>query len=146
MNEVSDLIKCDELTEERMLWNLKRRYDADKIYTSVGGIILSVNPYRRVPLYTAALTRQYREATDVQRRNELEPHLFSLAGRAYDDMIDARRSQSILVNGESGAGKVCHSLEKQALAQVIINNWTLFFLFVVLLFSFLFFCFFPFVD
>ncbi|PHU13460.1 Myosin-14 [Capsicum chinense] len=99
---VDDMTKLAYLHEPGVLHNLKTRYDINEIYTYTGNILIAVNPFRRLPhLYDNHMMAQYKGATF----GELSPHPFAVADVAYRLMIDEGVSQSILVSGESGAGK-----------------------------------------
>ena len=84
--EYEDMIKMNELTAESILRNLSIRYAKNKIYTFIGDIVVSVNPYKSLPdLYTSAVMRQY--AND-KAESLLPPHVFSVAAAAFKDMIE----------------------------------------------------------
>ncbi|KAG1471783.1 hypothetical protein G6F56_001927 [Rhizopus delemar] len=71
------------------------------IYTYSGIVLIAVNPFARVSLYDSDIVQQY----SGRRRGELEPHLFAIAEDAYRCMIREQINQTIVVSGESGAGK-----------------------------------------
>ncbi|KAJ6792577.1 myosin-6-like [Iris pallida] len=99
---VDDMTKLAYLHEPGVLQNLKSRYDMNEIYTYTGNILIAVNPFRRLPhLYDAHMMQQYKGA----EFGELSPHPFAVADAAYRLMMHEGVSQSILVSGESGAGK-----------------------------------------
>lgn len=99
---VDDMTKLAYLHEPGVLHNLKSRYDINEIYTYTGSILIAVNPFRKLPhLYDSHMMAQYKGATF----GELSPHPFAVADAAYRLMINDGISQSILVSGESGAGK-----------------------------------------
>ncbi|XP_044493143.1 myosin-6-like [Mangifera indica] len=99
---VDDMTKLAYLHEPGLLQNLKARYDMNEIYTYTGNILIAVNPFRRLPhLYDSHMMAQYKGAAF----GELSPHPFAVADAAYRLMINEGISQSILVSGESGAGK-----------------------------------------
>ncbi|WOL13268.1 hypothetical protein Cni_G22037 [Canna indica] len=99
---VDDMTKLAYLHEPGVLQNLKSRYDMNEIYTYTGSILIAVNPFRRLPhLYDSHMMEQYKGAP----LGELNPHPFAVADSAYRQMINEGISQSILVSGESGAGK-----------------------------------------
>lgn len=99
---VDDMTKLAYLHEPGVLSNLASRFALDEIYTYTGNILIAVNPFRRLPnLYDANMMEQYKGATF----GELSPHLFAVADVCYRAMINEHGSQSILVSGESGAGK-----------------------------------------
>ncbi|KAJ4969406.1 hypothetical protein NE237_016107 [Protea cynaroides] len=99
---VDDMTRLAYLHEPGVLHNLKIRYDIDEIYTYTGNILIAVNPFKRLPhLYDSHMMEQYKGAAF----GELSPHPFAIADAAYRQMINEGISQSILVSGESGAGK-----------------------------------------
>ncbi|KAL9226908.1 hypothetical protein vseg_002666 [Gypsophila vaccaria] len=99
---VDDMTKLTYLNEPGVLYNLKRRYALDNIYTYTGSILIAVNPFTRFPhLYNVHMMEQYKGAPF----GELSPHVFAVADVAYRAMMSDKKSQSILVSGESGAGK-----------------------------------------
>ncbi|XP_076818401.1 unconventional myosin-VI-like isoform X1 [Clavelina lepadiformis] len=90
------------LNEATLLHNLRLRYKKDKIYTYVANILIAVNPYRDIPsLYNAQQIKRYQG----QSLGVLPPHCYAIADKAYRDMKVNKLSQSIIVSGESGAGK-----------------------------------------
>lgn len=99
---VDDMTKLSYLHEPGVLQNLKSRYDMNEIYTYTGNILIAVNPFQRLPhLYDNHMMEQYKGAAF----GELSPHPFAVADAAYRQMMNEGISQSILVSGESGAGK-----------------------------------------
>ena len=99
---VDDMIKLSPLTEESIRDNLKARYVRGGVYTSVGTVLLSVNPFQIIDgLYDA-------EVTDLYRKNGQPgqpPHVFGTADSAYRGLVTDWKAQSVIVSGESGAGK-----------------------------------------
>lgn len=99
---VDDMTKLAYLNEPGVLYNLARRYELNDIYTYTGSILIAVNPFTNLPhLYNVHMMEQYRGAPFGQ----LSPHVFAVADASYRAMINEGCSQSILVSGESGAGK-----------------------------------------
>lgn len=99
---VDDMTKLAYLHEPGVLNNLRSRYDINEIYTYTGSILIAVNPFTRLPhLYDSHMMAQYKGAAF----GELSPHPFAVADAAYRVMMNEGISQSILVSGESGAGK-----------------------------------------
>lgn len=99
---VDDMTKLAYLHEPGVLSNLASRFALNEIYTYTGNILIAVNPFRRLPhLYDTHMMEQYKGAAF----GELSPHLFAVADACYRAMINEHGSQSILVSGESGAGK-----------------------------------------
>nr|XP_048332478.1 myosin-15 isoform X3 [Ziziphus jujuba var. spinosa] len=99
---VDDMTKLTYLNEPGVLYNLQRRYALNDIYTYTGSILIAVNPFTKLPhLYDVHMMEQYKGAPF----GELSPHVFAVADASYRAMMNEDRSQSILVSGESGAGK-----------------------------------------
>eukprot|EP01122_Echinamoeba_exundans_P012210 TRINITY_DN5050_c0_g1_i1.p1 TRINITY_DN5050_c0_g1~~TRINITY_DN5050_c0_g1_i1.p1 ORF type:complete len:1669 (+),score=459.37 TRINITY_DN5050_c0_g1_i1:93-5099(+) len=96
-----DLTRLEELNVPLILYNLKERAKNRQIYTNVGTILISINPYEMLPIYTPAIMDAYKNRGE----QELDPHPFTIADECYRSLFDEGRNQSILVSGESGAGK-----------------------------------------
>ncbi|ROL18724.1 Unconventional myosin-VI [Anabarilius grahami] len=99
---VEDNCSLMYLNEATLLNNIRIRYSKDLIYTFVANILIAVNPYFDIPkLYSPESIKSY------QRRSlgTLPPHVYAIADKAYRDMKVLKMSQSIIVSGESGAGK-----------------------------------------
>ncbi|XP_067843857.1 unconventional myosin-Ib isoform X2 [Heptranchias perlo] len=98
---VGDSVLLEPLTEDTFLENLKKRFDHSEIYTYIGSVVISVNPYRHLPVYTPEKVEEYRNRNFY----ELSPHIYALADEAYRSLRDQDKDQCILITGESGAGK-----------------------------------------
>ncbi|XVF06361.1 hypothetical protein REPUB_Repub06bG0041500 [Reevesia pubescens] len=99
---VDDMTKLSYMHEPGVLQNLRIRYELNEIYTYTGNILIAINPFQRLPhIYDAHMMQQYKGAPF----GELSPHVFAVADVAYRAMINEGKSNSILVSGESGAGK-----------------------------------------
>ncbi|CAJ2631461.1 myosin-11 [Trifolium pratense] len=99
---VDDMTKLSYLHEPGVLENLKIRYELNEIYTYTGNILIAINPFQKLPhLYDLHMMQQYKGAPF----GELSPHVFAVADVAYRAMVNEGKSNSILVSGESGAGK-----------------------------------------
>ncbi|KAM5287800.1 unconventional myosin-Ia [Ctenodactylus gundi] len=98
---VEDLVLLEPLEEESLLKNLQLRYENKEIYTYIGNVVISVNPYQELPIYSPEFIAKYRDYTFY----ELKPHIYALANVAYQSLRDRDRDQCILITGESGAGK-----------------------------------------
>uniref|UniRef100_A0A674EFL2 Unconventional myosin-VI n=1 Tax=Salmo trutta TaxID=8032 RepID=A0A674EFL2_SALTR len=99
-----DICSCSlmYLNEATLLNNIRVRYSKDKIYTFVANILIAVNPYVDLPkLYAPETIKQYHGRS----LGTLPPHVYAIADKAYRDMRVLKMSQSIIVSGESGAGK-----------------------------------------
>ncbi|XP_011472695.1 unconventional myosin-VIIb [Oryzias latipes] len=98
---VDDMIMLGDLNEEGLLRNLLVRHKEGKIYTYTGSILVAVNPYQLLPIYTTDHVHMY---TD-QRLGELPPHVFAIADSCFFNMRRNRKNQCCVISGESGAGK-----------------------------------------
>ncbi|XP_076945973.1 myosin-17-like [Bidens hawaiensis] len=99
---VDDMTKLSYLHEPGVLHNLAIRYERDKIYTYTGNILIAVNPFQSLPhLYDTHMMEKYNGA----QFGALSPHVFAIADVAFREMVNGGKSNSILVSGESGAGK-----------------------------------------
>uniref|UniRef100_W5KTY7 Unconventional myosin-VI n=1 Tax=Astyanax mexicanus TaxID=7994 RepID=W5KTY7_ASTMX len=99
---VEDNCSLMYLNEATLLNNVRVRYSKDKIYTYVANILIAVNPYYDIPkLYSSDTIKQYQGRS----LGTLPPHVYAIADKAYRDMKVLKMSQSIIVSGESGAGK-----------------------------------------
>lgn len=98
---VGDMVLLEPLSEDSFLGNLKKRFDHSEIYTYIGSVVISMNPYRSLPIYTPEKVEEYRNRNFY----ELSPHIYALADEAYRSLRDQDKDQCILITGESGAGK-----------------------------------------
>lgn len=100
--DVDDNCALIYLNEATLFNNIKVRYSKDKIYTYVANILIAVNPYFEMPhLYSSETIGKYQGKS----LGVLPPHVFAIADKAFRDMKVLKQSQSIIVSGESGAGK-----------------------------------------
>lgn len=100
-NGVEDMCDLGFLHEASILNNLQRRFENKLPYTRSGDICIAVNPYQWLDIYTQSSMQSYSK----KLRHELPPHVFATSAEAYRGLRDRNRNQSILVSGESGAGK-----------------------------------------
>ncbi|TSQ12728.1 Unconventional myosin-VIIa [Bagarius yarrelli] len=98
---VEDMIRLGDLNEAGILRNLFIRYKERVIYTYTGSILVAVNPYQLLPIYTADHIRLYTN----KKIGEMPPHIFSIADNCYFNMQRNNRNQCCVISGESGAGK-----------------------------------------
>ncbi|XP_064419068.1 unconventional myosin-VIIa [Latimeria chalumnae] len=98
---VEDMIRLGDLNEAGILRNLFIRYQEHLIYTYTGSILVAVNPYQLLPLYTAEHIQLYTN----KRIGELPPHVFAIADSCFFNMRRNNRDQCCVISGESGAGK-----------------------------------------
>ncbi|XP_067914739.1 myosin-4-like [Heterodontus francisci] len=104
-DKIEDMSMMTHLNEACVLYNLKERYSAWMIYTYSGLFCITVNPYKWLPVYNKEVVAGYKG----KKRQEAPPHIFSVSDGAYQAMLTERESQSILITGESGAGKTVNT-------------------------------------
>uniref|UniRef100_A0A8C1U3Y3 Myosin motor domain-containing protein n=1 Tax=Cyprinus carpio TaxID=7962 RepID=A0A8C1U3Y3_CYPCA len=104
-DKIEDMAMMTHLNEPSVLYNLKERYAAWMIYTYSGLFCATVNPYKWLPVYDAEVVAAYRG----KKRMEAPPHIFSVSDNAYQFMLTDRENQSVLITGESGAGKTVNT-------------------------------------
>ncbi|KAF2807141.1 uncharacterized protein BDZ99DRAFT_447421 [Mytilinidion resinicola] len=100
-DKADDMAELTHLNEASVVHNLHMRYQADLIYTYSGLFLVTVNPYCPLPIYSRDYVNMYRG----RNREETKPHIFAMADEAFRNLVDEGANQSILVTGESGAGK-----------------------------------------
>ncbi|XP_071751510.2 myosin-IIIa [Centroberyx gerrardi] len=122
-DEVEDLATLEVLDENTVTEQLQNRYGRDQIYTYVGDILIAVNPFRTMEMYTPQYTKMYIGA----KRTANPPHVFAVADIAYQSMVTYNADQCIVISGESGAGKTesAHQLVQQLTVLGKANNRTL---------------------
>ncbi|XP_066283069.1 unconventional myosin-VI-like isoform X6 [Branchiostoma lanceolatum] len=100
--DVDDNCSLMFLNEATLLHNIRLRYKREQIYTYVANILIAVNPYHDIPkLYASDTIKGYQGKS----LGTMPPHVFAIADKTYRDMKVNKESQSIVVSGESGAGK-----------------------------------------
>ncbi|XP_047457359.1 myosin heavy chain, fast skeletal muscle [Mugil cephalus] len=104
-DKIEDMVMMTHLNEPCVLYNLKERYASWMIYTYSGLFCVVVNPYKWLPVYDAQVVAAYRG----KKRIEAPPHIFSISDNAYQFMLTDRENQSVLITGESGAGKTVNT-------------------------------------
>ncbi|XP_048465678.1 unconventional myosin-XV [Rhincodon typus] len=98
---VADMTQLEDLHDGAVLYNLKKRFEQHIIYTYIGTILLSVNPYKMYNIYGTDTVMKYKGKSFAEN----PPHLFAIANVAYSKMVDAKHNQCIIISGESGSGK-----------------------------------------
>lgn len=88
-NYVHDLLMLDEINEANILFNIRNRYDKKRIYTRLGKILITVNPYKLYPLYTIDVIDKYKEAITV---GSLPPHVYEIAKSALTELNNDRKA------------------------------------------------------
>ncbi|XP_063149940.1 unconventional myosin-Ia-like isoform X2 [Candoia aspera] len=98
---VGDLVLLEPLTEDSLMQNLKKRFEHKEIYTYIGNVVISLNPYQPLPIYSAKMVEEYKNCNFFA----VKPHIYAIADDAYRSLKDQDKDQCILITGESGAGK-----------------------------------------
>ncbi|XP_062975660.1 unconventional myosin-Ia-like isoform X2 [Elgaria multicarinata webbii] len=98
---VGDLVLLDPLTEDTLMQNLKERFQHKEIYTYIGNVVISVNPYEPLPIYSEETIEEYKNCNFFA----VKPHIYAIADDAYRSLRDQDKDQCVLITGESGAGK-----------------------------------------
>jgi len=99
--EVSDFVMMSEINEETMMDLLKERFKKDKIYTLIRDVVVSVNPYKKLDIYSQKEINRYKGKNIY----ELPPHIYTVADTAFLNLREQGKDQCIIISGESGAGK-----------------------------------------
>ncbi|CAD6217608.1 unnamed protein product [Miscanthus lutarioriparius] len=99
LDGVDDLIQMSYLNEPSVLYNLQLRHSHDLIYTKAGPVLIAFNPLKEVALYGKSSIMQYKQKTND------DPHVYAVADLAFNEMLRDGVNQSIIISGESGAGK-----------------------------------------
>ncbi|PTD04701.1 Myosin type-2 heavy chain 1 [Fusarium culmorum] len=100
-DKANDMAELTHLNEASVVHNLHMRYQTDLIYTYSGLFLVTVNPYATIPIYNNDYINMYRGRS----REDTKPHIFAMADEAFRNLVEEGKNQSILVTGESGAGK-----------------------------------------
>ncbi|CAG4982812.1 unnamed protein product [Colias eurytheme] len=99
---VQDFVLLEDYrSEAAFIDNLRKRFSENIIYTYIGNVLISVNPYKSLPIYTEEKTKLYYKKAFF----EAPPHVFAIADNAYRSLVYEHREQCILISGESGSGK-----------------------------------------
>ncbi|KAL8706057.1 MAG: hypothetical protein Q9201_000879 [Fulgogasparrea decipioides] len=118
-DKADDMAELTHLNEASVVHNLHTRYQSDLIYTYSGLFLVTVNPYCPLPIYTKDVMNMYRGRS----REDTKPHIYAMADGAFRNLVDEGENQSILVTGESGAGKTENTKKViQYLAAVATSN------------------------
>ncbi|CAG0920374.1 unnamed protein product [Notodromas monacha] len=98
---VDDMVLLTQISDTAVVENLKKRFLDDCIYTYIGPVLVSVNPFKSLPLYDGKNVEKYQGAAQYEN----PPHVFALTDEMYRDMMIENESQCVIISGESGAGK-----------------------------------------
>ncbi|KAI1715922.1 myosin head (motor domain) domain-containing protein [Ditylenchus destructor] len=101
---VEDMVLLRHLSDDSIVDNLKKRLAAKSIFTYIGGVLISVNPFKEMPYFTEKDMELYQGAAQYEN----PPHIYALADEMYRNMMIDSERQCVIISGESGAGKtVC---------------------------------------
>ncbi|KAM6308616.1 unconventional myosin-Ie [Aegotheles albertisi] len=98
---VDDMVLLSKITEDSIVENLRKRYMDDYIFTYIGSVLISVNPFKQMPYFGEKEIEMYQGAAQYEN----PPHIYALADSMYRNMIIDRENQCVIISGESGAGK-----------------------------------------
>ncbi|XP_046696480.1 unconventional myosin-Ie isoform X2 [Silurus meridionalis] len=98
---VDDMVLLSKINEDAIVENLKKRYMDDYIFTYIGPVLISVNPFKQMPYFGDKEVEMYQGAAQYEN----PPHIYALADNMYRNMMIERESQCVIISGESGAGK-----------------------------------------
>lgn len=112
---VEDMVLLPKIQEAAIVENLKKRYMDDLIFTYIGPVLISVNPFKQMPYFTDKEIDQYQGAASYEN----PPHIYALTDNMYRNMLIDQENQCVIISGESGAGKtVCAKFIMNYLAKV----------------------------
>ncbi|KAM9963611.1 hypothetical protein ACTFIW_006847 [Dictyostelium discoideum] len=115
--DFSDMVEIQDLSEAIILNNLGLRYKSDQIYTYIGNVLISINPYKEIKdIYSLNTLNKYKDINTIKSN---PPHIYAVALRAYQSMVSEKKNQSIIISGESGSGKTEAS---KTILQYLINT------------------------
>uniref|UniRef100_A0A6Q2Z6Z6 Myosin IEa n=1 Tax=Esox lucius TaxID=8010 RepID=A0A6Q2Z6Z6_ESOLU len=98
---VDDMVLLSKINEDAIVDNLKKRYMDDYIFTYIGPVLISVNPFKQMPYFGDKEVELYQGAAQYEN----PPHIYALADNMYRNMMIDRENQCVIISGESGAGK-----------------------------------------
>lgn len=98
---VDDMVLLSKINEDAITDNLKKRYMDDYIFTYIGSVLISVNPFKQLPYFTDREVELYQGAAQYEN----PPHIYALADNMYRNMMIDSENQCVIISGESGAGK-----------------------------------------
>ncbi|XP_063146861.1 unconventional myosin-If isoform X1 [Candoia aspera] len=98
---VDDMVLLSKINEDAIVENLKKRFMDDYIFTYIGPVLISVNPFKQMPYFTDREVELYQGAAQYEN----PPHIYALTDNMYRNMLIDGENQCVIISGESGAGK-----------------------------------------
>uniref|UniRef100_A0A452ENI9 Myosin IF n=1 Tax=Capra hircus TaxID=9925 RepID=A0A452ENI9_CAPHI len=98
---VDDMVLLPQITEDAIVSNLRKRFMDDYIFTYIGSVLISVNPFKQMPYFTDREIDLYQGAAQYEN----PPHIYALTDNMYRNMLIDCENQCVIISGESGAGK-----------------------------------------
>ncbi|XP_035888604.1 unconventional myosin-If isoform X3 [Phyllostomus discolor] len=98
---VDDMVLLPQITEDSIVGNLRKRFMDDYIFTYIGSVLISVNPFKQMPYFTDREIELYQGAAQYEN----PPHIYALTDNMYRNMLIDCENQCVIISGESGAGK-----------------------------------------
>ena len=117
-DKADDMAELTHLNEASVVHNLHLRYQSDLIYTYSGLFLVTINPYCPLPIYSNDYVRMYKGRS----REDTKPHIFAMADLSFRNLVEEGQNQSILVTGESGAGKTENTKKVIQYLAAVANN------------------------
>ncbi|KAI8914411.1 P-loop containing nucleoside triphosphate hydrolase protein [Gorgonomyces haynaldii] len=100
-NGVEDMVLLSKVTEDQITDNLRKRIQADLMFTFIGPTLVAVNPYKKLPYFTDKEIDIYHGSASYEN----PPHIYAVADKMFQNMITDEENQCVIISGESGAGK-----------------------------------------
>ena len=100
-----DMVMLSKANDNEITKNLKTRYDSDFIYTYIGEVLIAVNPFKSIPIYSDDFIEKY---TGVNM-SENPPHIYAIGDDMYKNLMIDKENQCVIISGESGAGKTVNA-------------------------------------
>ncbi|KAJ3239347.1 Unconventional myosin-Ie [Chytriomyces hyalinus] len=114
-NGIEDMVLLTKVTDDQITDNLKKRINADLMFTYIGPTLVAVNPYKKLPYFSEKEIEQYNGSAAYEH----PPHIYALADKMFQSMITDEENQCVIISGESGAGKTeCAKLIMNYIAAV----------------------------
>jgi len=86
--DFQDMVEIQDLSEASILSNLKNRYKSDNIYTYIGNVLVSINPYKTLPIYNMKELIKYQDISCIKKNS---PHIYAISSKAFQSMITEKK-------------------------------------------------------